>query len=143
MKARGSKEASLKKTSLIWPIVLFPYHDRSHTSAYTGRRFIKDIKFSVSCATLFLTEKKLYCRLIFPHLLIFEIDTADITSASMDDKKEVLEIRFTNATFGWLTRFALSGDSAIPRDRLFLNLGDECEAWLERLNRHIMCRHSP
>jgi hypothetical protein len=135
----ASKEVILKKTRFIWPIVLFPYYKRGRTLAYTGRHFVKDIRFGASFATLYLTDSKLYCSLIFPHLLIFEIDILDIISVSLvEDKGDVIEIRFTHANYGWLTRFALSGDPAIPRDRLFLNLGNKCETWFENLNRLIV-----
>jgi hypothetical protein len=41
---------------------------------------------------------------------------------------------------GCLTRFALSGGAAIPRDRALLNLGDESEIWYRELSRRISAR---
>jgi hypothetical protein len=128
----------LKKTRLVWPIVLFPHYKKSHTLTFTGKQFVKDIRFGVSFAGLYLTESNLYCRLIFPRLLIFEIELADITFVfKVEDKKGVLEVKFNKAMFGWLSRFVLSGDPAIPRNHLFLNLGDECDIWFKELNRRI------
>jgi len=121
----------LKKARFIWPIVLFPYHERSHTATFTGRRFIRDVRFGVSFARLYLSDRRLCCRLIFPPLLIFEVELSDVLSISKRDK--IIEVRFSRARLGWLTRFALSNDPAIPHDLLLLNLEDECDKWYNEL----------
>ncbi len=131
----------LKKTKPGWPIIMFPYYKRSHTLVYTGKEWVKDVKFSVGFATLCLTERILCCKLIFPPILILEIELSDITSISkLKDKYGILEIRFSRATKGLLSRFVLAGDAAIPRDRALLNLGDELEIWYRELSKRISAR---
>lgn len=128
----------LKKTSLLWPILLFPHCPRSHTVACTGRRLVKDVRFSAGFATLTLTVHSLRCRLVFPHLRLWEVQLGDITHLSrLKGKEELVEIRFAKSKTGWLTRLVLSGAPAIPRDRVLLNLGDDAETWFQELNRRI------
>ncbi len=103
---------------------------------------MKDVKFSVGFARLCLTETALYCTLIFPRLLLFEIHLSHITHVSkIEGKRGLIEIRFTNAKMSWLTRFALSGDPAIPRNRVILNVGDDLESWLRELGRLCPLQH--
>jgi len=72
-------------------------------------------------------------------LFLFEIDLSDILDVSkIEGKKGLIEVRFTNAEMGWLTRFALSSDPAIPKNRVILNVGDDLESWLREL--HRLCR---
>ena len=128
----------LRKTNLGWPIIMFPYYERSHTVEYTGKEWVKDVKFAVGFATLFLTDRMLHCRLVFPRVLILEVELSDITHVSrLKDRHGILEIRFNKAKNGLLTRFALSGDAAIPKDRVLLNLGDESEIWYHELNKRV------
>jgi len=128
----------LKKTSLFWPIILFPYYKGSHTIEYTGRRWISDVKLSVGFARLCLTDEALSCRIIFPPLPILEIQVSDITDvAILKGKEEILEIRFKRARKGLLTRFALSGEPKIPQDRVLLNLGSDSETWYLELRKRI------
>jgi len=128
----------LKKTSLFWPIILFPYYKGSHTIEYTGRRWISDVKLSVGFARIYLTDEALYCKMIFPPLPILEIQVSDITDvAVLKGKEEILEIRFKRARKGLLTRFALSGEPKIPQDRVLLNLGSDSETWYLELRKRI------
>lgn len=131
----------LKKTKLGWPIIMFPYYEKSHTVVYTGKEWLKDVKFTVGFATLCLTDRILYCRLIFPPILILKIELADVTSVSrLKGKHGILEVKFSRARKGWLTRFALRGGAAIPGDRALLNLGDESETWYRQLSKRISAR---
>ena len=128
----------LQKTNLFWPIIFFPYYERSHTIAYTGRRAIKDIKASFGFATLFLTESALCCRRIFPPHTIIDIQLSEITQVSRAiNMDEILEIRFNKGKLGLLTRFFVTNGPNIPKDRLLLNLGDEAGAWYRELNKRI------
>lgn len=128
----------LKKSSRFWPIVLFPHYQKSHTAAYTGRRFLKDVKFSLGFATIVLTEQWLRCRLIFPRFLMLEVQLRNILRLTrLEGKEEILEIRFSESRLGWLTRFALSGAPAVPRDRILLNLGTDTGKWFQELNSRI------
>ena len=128
----------LTKTSYIWPIALFPHHERSHTAAFTGREWVKDVRFGAGFARLNLTETTLSCMLIFPPLLLFEINLADISGLRVvEGKRGLLEIRFTKARLGWLATFALYGDPAIPRNRVILNVGDDWETWLQELGKLV------
>lgn len=128
----------LKKTSHFWPIVLFPHYQKSHATAYTGRRFLKDIKFSVGFATIVLTNQWLRCHLIFPRFLVLEVQLRDILHLTrLEGKEGILEIRFSERRLGWLTRFALSGDPAVPRDRILLNLGKEADRWFQELDSRV------
>jgi len=129
----------LSKISYLLPIFLFPYYQKSHTVAFTGREWVKDVRFGLGFARLSLTETALSCTLIFPPLFLFEIDLSDILDVSkIEGKKGLIEVRFTNAEMGWLTRFALSSDPAIPKNRVILNVGDDLESWLREL--HRLCR---
>jgi hypothetical protein len=138
-------EIILQKTNLYWPIILFPYYEQSHTFVYTGQRAIKDIKFSTGFAKLCLTDRMLSCKLIFPPLLLIEIQLADITQVfKREGMAEILEVRFDQARKGRLTRFALTGEPPkLPRDRVFLNLGDEAEMWNQELNKCIRAGAAP
>ena len=128
----------LKKTNLFWPIILFPYYRDSHTIEYTGQRAIRDVKFSVGFARLILTDRTLYCRLIFPPLPILEVQVCDITHVAMLEGKEgILEIRFMRGRKGLLTRLVLSGDPKIPQDRALLNLGKDSETWCRELRKRM------
>jgi len=120
---------------------MFPYYERSNTLAFTDKEWLKDIKFTTGFATLYLTDRMLHCRLVFPPVLILEVELSDITHISrLKGKHGILEIRFNKAKKGLLTRFALSGDAAIPKDRAFLNLGDESEIWYHELNKRVSIR---
>jgi len=131
---RSDNSTILRKTSFFWPIILFPSYERSQTIVYTGRGPGKDIKFSAGFARLTLTDSILRCRLIFPPLLILEVEFSDIIGVSrLEGKEGIVEIRFNKGRKGWLTRFGLSGDSTIPRDRALLNPGDEWETWYREL----------
>ncbi len=126
----------LSKTSCFWPIALFPHFERSHTLVFAGRDWAKDVRFSIGFACLCLTETVLSCRLVFPPLLLFEIEPSNVLAVSKIEEKEgLIDIRFTNAKLGWLTRFALSGDPAIPRNRVILNVEDDLESGLRELGR--------
>jgi len=126
----------LSKTSWFWPVALFPYYERSHTAAYTGTEWVKDVKMSIGFARLCLTEESLSCTLLFPRFRLFEIALSDISAFSMvEGKKGLLEVRYQRAHLSWWTRFCLSGDPAVPRDRVVLNLGDELDRWLGELSR--------
>jgi len=128
----------LKKTKCLWPIIMFPYYERSHTRSYTGKEWLKDIKADFSCATLYLTERDLRCKIIFPPFLLIEIELSDITNISrLEGKSGLLEVRFAKAKRGLLTKLALSGGSGIPKDRVLLNLGGEAEIWYRELVNRI------
>ena len=128
----------LRKPHIFWPLVLFPYYLGSHTSVFTGRRFIRDVKFSSGFASLYLTEQALICRQIFPSILLLEIRLSDITQVSQLKLDEaVLEVRFNQCKLGGLAKISLSGDAAIPRDRVLLNLGKEATDWQEALLKRI------
>jgi len=126
----------LSKTSYLWPIALFPHFEGSHTLVFAGRNWAKDVRFSIGFARLCLTETVLSCRLIVLPLLLFEIALSNILAVSeIADKSGLIDIRFTSATLGSLGRLALTGDPAIPRNRVILNLGDDLETWLRELGR--------
>ncbi len=126
----------LSKVSYFWPVALFPYSPKSHTLQYTGREWVKDVKAAFGFSRLSLTESALCCTFIFPRLLLFEIALLDILNVSKVEGKEgLIEVRFTQAKMGWFVRFALSGDPAIPRDRVILNVGESLESWLRELER--------
>ena len=124
----------LERRSYFWPIVLFPHYENSHTVAFTGRHNLKDVKFSAGFVRLTMSDTALECRLLFPTFPIFQIRLADITDVgTVEGKEGLVFVHFSKARLGWPARFALSGDSAIPKDRVLLDLGDAWQEWLETL----------
>lgn len=129
----------MSKIGYFWPVAFFPYYPKSHTLEYTEREWVKDVKASFGLSRLSLTESAPSCTFIFPRLVLFEIALSDILDISkVEGKKGLIQVRFTKAKMSWFTRFALSGDPAIPRDRLVLNVGNNLESWLQELQR--LCR---
>lgn len=127
--------ARLEK-KLIRPVAMFPYYERSHTVAYAGRRAggVRDVKFAAGFARLCLDEESVFCKLLFPPVLLFGIRLDDITGLSKVEETGLLEVRFSKCALGRLTRFALSRKPDIPRDRVILNLGDDLDAWIAEIS---------
>ncbi len=129
-------EVVLKKTTRFWPILLFPHHRDSNTIVFTGHETVRDVKFGVSSATLILTKRTLSCRLNVLRFLLLRVELVDITKIRrMDGKDGILEVHFKKADEGFVTRMALTGDPNIPRNMVFLNLGDEVGKWRMELRR--------
>jgi hypothetical protein len=124
----------LRESKIFWPLVLFPFAiDNAHKRSYTGRCWIKDIKASFSFANIILTNTNLICRFRMLRLLIFDVSLQDIDEVkNLEDKPDLIQIKYRSAIFGKLTKLALSGQPAGSKNQIILNVMDE-QKWLNNL----------
>jgi hypothetical protein len=132
-----SEKIIFKKRNFLWPIILFPYPQgfRSHQALFTGRRFIKDCKFGVGFTEVYLTTKRILAQLLFPKVLIVEILLSDVIEVKyFDEKKDVIEIIYRNSRISPMIKLcAFSGAPTAVSDKILLNLGKDCNIWINKL----------
>ncbi|MFH1588471.1 MAG: hypothetical protein ABIA76_03990, partial [Candidatus Diapherotrites archaeon] len=106
MKLLPNEKVIFKKSSIVWPLLLLPYYENSHTTVFLGFRnkkirSIKDIKFSQGFSTVYLTNKRIYCEFLFPKIFLFEIKLTGIKKVNLNEKDHwLLEIEFTECSKG-------------------------------------------
>lgn len=124
----------MKESKIFWPIVLFPFAiDNAHTRSYTGRCWVKDMKASFSFANLALNDTNLTCRYRLFNLLIFDLSLEDVIEVrKFEDKPGLILIKFRDATFGKLAKFALSGQPPGSKDKIIINVKKE-QNWINKL----------
>ena len=128
----------MKESRIFWPLILFPFAtDNAHTRSYTGKCWVKDIKASFSFADLILTDTNLIGRYRLFNLLILDLSLSNIDEVTgIDNKPGLILIKFRSATFGNLSKIAISGQPSGSKNQVIINVLDE-QSWLNTLKLRI------
>lgn len=134
---RHPEERILLQTQrILWPLVLFPAsRGGSYSKSFSGRRWIGRIKSGFGLTRLYLTDQRLLAQLLFPPVVIIDIDRHHLKSSGyVDHERDLIGIRYTGARMSPMTMLLAFSGTPANRDLLFLNLGAESPRWLTALN---------
>jgi hypothetical protein len=134
------EEVLLECRSIFWPVIIFPYYERSHTASVVGWKdhrphVLKDVKGSFA-GRVWLTEGHLQARsFLLRSLLNIKIPLDSIASVKVSEQDNgLIEIRYRQAELSRLLRFLTKG---APEGAILLKLEDVTDIWLQTLREHI------
>jgi hypothetical protein len=124
----------LKQRRWLWPAVLIPYDiDSAHVRVWTGRAVLRDMKVSLSRATVVLTNEHLVVKGLFLGRDHLRVSVDAITSVGpVHGKRGVIEVEFSDAHWGKLALAAMSGQPPAARNRAVLNV-DDPDRWISEI----------
>ena len=124
----------LETKRVVWPLVLFPASRGVPAQSFTGRRWVSGIKASFGLSKLYLTDKRLLAQLVFPNVLIIDIERSDLGRVGfVDRERDLLGVRYVKSRVSPITKLLVFSGSPASRDTVFLNLGHESQRWLNAL----------
>ena len=123
----------MSQTRLIFPLVVFLGYPHSHTVMFTGRRWLKNPRFSAGFARLILTDRHLAAHWRGLRTLIIQIRRTDIESVTLLSEG-LLEVCFRDRVISEATHLlAYSGRPQAQPDRIWLSLGKNAAVWFDAL----------
>ena len=128
----------LRERRLLWPLVLFRYNiEHSHTKTFTGTEWLDGIKGGLSLSSLELTDEALIVTGLVLRRRHLSISLGEIEDVGLfENRPGLIDVRFREAEWGTLARFATSGKPGGDRKRVILNVHDHA-AWLDEIESRI------
>lgn len=130
----------LERRSIIWPVIIFPYHERSHTVSVIGwkdnrPRILKDVKASFA-GRVWLTEGYLRaCSFLLSSLVRISIPLESIVNVKISNRDiGLVEVRYRQAHISRLLHHLTWG---APREVILLKLDDVAGKWIQAISERI------